>query len=106
MADTVNYEPQNILHPKEMVLEYLESEKWSQRDLAEKTGLSANTISELCSGKAGITAQTALALEPVFNRPAHFWLNLQRRFDEAGAGKDLQNKVAEQHREWSDGSPD
>src|SRR5947209_4484329 len=50
-----------------------------------KSGLTPKTISEICNGKAPITPSTALAFEKVFQRPAHFWLNLQRFFDEAEA---------------------
>lgn len=66
-------------------MEYLEFHGWSQRDLARRTGLTPKTISEICNGKAPITPPTALALERAFQRPAHFWLNLQRQYDEAVA---------------------
>jgi HTH-type transcriptional regulator/antitoxin HigA len=72
-------------HPGEVVADYLEFHGWAQRDLARRTGLTPKTISEICNGKAPITAPTALALEKVLQRPAHFWLNLQRQFDEAEA---------------------
>src|SRR5262249_32734740 len=79
------YEPTTVPHPGEMVVEYLECNGWSQRDLARRAGLTPKTISEICNGKAPITATTALALEKIFQRPAHFWLNLQRIYDEAEA---------------------
>ena len=94
MMNLLNYEPRDILHPKEMLLEYLEAKAWGQRDLAREAGLSIKTVSGLCSGKIGITTKTASALEVAFNRPAHFWLNLQRRFDQASTGKEFQTKVA------------
>jgi addiction module HigA family antidote len=68
-----------------MVTDYLDHQTWSQRELARRTGLTPKTISEICSGKAPITPPTALAFEKVFGRPAHFWLNLQRQYDEAQA---------------------
>jgi HTH-type transcriptional regulator / antitoxin HigA len=74
-----------VPHPGEVVADYLEFQGWAQRDLARRTGLTPKTISEICNGKAPITAPTALALEKVLQRPAHFWLNLQRQFDEAEA---------------------
>lgn len=78
-------EQNSVPHPGEMVLEYLEFNGWSQRDLARRSGLTPKTISEICNGKTPVTPPTALAFEKVFQRPAHFWLNLQRRFDEAEA---------------------
>src|ERR1700686_873702 len=74
-----------VSHPGEVVVDYLEFHGWAQRDLARRTGLTPKTISEICNGKAPITAPTALALEKAFQRPAHFWLNLQGQFEEAEA---------------------
>jgi HTH-type transcriptional regulator / antitoxin HigA len=74
-----------VLHPGEVVANYLEFHGWAQRDLARRTGLTPKTISEICNGKAPVTAPTALAFEKALQRPAHFWLNLQRQFDEAEA---------------------
>jgi addiction module HigA family antidote len=66
-----------VPHPGEVVVDYLEFRGWAQRDLARRTGLTPKTVSEICNGKAPITAPTALALEKARQRPAHFWLNLQ-----------------------------
>ena len=70
-------------HPGELVLEYLAVNGWTQQDLARRSELTPKTISELCNGKTSVTPQTALSFEKVFQRPARFWLNLQRQFDEA-----------------------
>src|SRR4051794_14241912 len=78
-------QPTAVPHAGEIIADYLEFHGWAQRDLARRTGLTPKTISEICNGKAPITAPTALALEKVLQRPAHFWLNLQRQFDEAEA---------------------
>jgi HTH-type transcriptional regulator/antitoxin HigA len=84
-AQNTSFVPNAVPHPGEMVLEYLEFNGWSQRDLARRTGLAPKTISEICNGKAPVTPTTALAFEKAFARPAHLWLNLQRHFDEAEA---------------------
>lgn len=83
----LRYEPDTVLHPGEFLLEYLESNRWTQREVARRTGITTKTVSEICNGKAPITPPTSLALERLFQRPAHFWLNLQRQFDEAEARK-------------------
>ena len=93
------FESTVVPHPGEMVLEYLDLCDWPQRELARRSGLTAKTISEICSGKAPVTATTALAFEKVFQRPAHFWLNLQRQFDEAEARRSQFAKSA-QWSEW------
>src|SRR5205809_6225725 len=98
------FEPTTVPHPGEAVVEYLEFRGWSQRDLARRTGLTPKTISEICNGKAPITPPTALAFEKVFQRPAHFWLNLQRDFDEALARRREYAKQAQWH-EWARNFP-
>lgn len=90
------YKPKTVTHPGEIVMEYLEFYGWSQRDLARRTGITPKTISEICSGKSSISPNTAILFENVFKRPAHFWLNLQQRFDEAEA----RNKIGSKINEW------
>ena len=91
-------EPNVVPHPGETVLEYLEFNGWSQRDLARRTGLTPKTISDICNGKGPITPPTALAFEKALQRPAHLWLNLQLCFDEAKARGHQTAKSAE----WND----
>jgi HTH-type transcriptional regulator/antitoxin HigA len=98
------YKPMSVAHPGETVVDYLEFNGWSQRDLARRTGLTPKTISEICNGKAPITPSTSLALEKVLRRPAHFWLNLQRQYDEAEARRRAQPKLSE-WQSWADQFP-
>lgn len=98
------YEPKSAAHPGETVVDYLEFNGWSQRDLARRTGLTPKTISEICNGKAPITPTTALALETVLKRPAHFWLNLQRQYDEAEARQQVTAKL-DRWKEWAERFP-
>ena len=77
-----SYSPETIPHPGETILDYLESFGWTQKELALRIELTPKTVSEMCSGKAPISPTTALAFEKVFQRPAHFWLGLQRLYDE------------------------
>ncbi|MDC3952751.1 HigA family addiction module antitoxin [Polyangium jinanense] len=98
------FEPNIVPHPGGMVVEYLEFNAWSQRELARRTGLTPKTISEICAGKAPITPATAIALEKVFHRPAHLWLNLQRQFDEAEARRRVRD-AASGWKDWADKFP-
>src|SRR5258706_8909829 len=99
-AHQVKFEWNAVPHPGETVLEYLDFNGWSQRDLARRTDLTPKTISEICNGKGPITPPTALAFEKVFQRPAHFWLNLQRQFDEAEARRHELAKTS-QWKKWA-----
>src|SRR5690606_30547631 len=96
--DSLLYTPEIVAHPGEMVLDYLETFEWSQSDLSRRTGLTAKNISEICNGKAPISTQTSLALEKVFGRPAHFWINLQVKYDESLA----RQAEAARSQEWSE----
>jgi HTH-type transcriptional regulator/antitoxin HigA len=98
------YQPRRVPHPGEVIADYLEDNGWSQRDLARRSGLTPKTISEICNGKAPITPPTSLAFEKVLQRPAHFWLNLQRQFDEAEA-RLLADKKAVEWTHWAERFP-
>jgi addiction module HigA family antidote len=91
-------------HPGELLGEYLDAHSWSQSDLARRAGISAKTISEIRNGKAAISPASALALETVFGRPAHFWLGVQRVFDEAEA-RAKRNAEATAWRDWAKSFP-
>ena len=80
---TVNeYVPDYIVTPGEVLNEYLEHAGLTQASLAERTGLSKKTINEIVKAKSAITAETALKLERTLGRPAHFWSNLERQYQE------------------------
>ena len=80
---TVNeYVPDYVVTPGEVLEEYLESTGISQASLAERTGLSKKTINEIVKAKSAITAETALKFERTLGRPAHFWSNLERQYQE------------------------
>lgn len=98
-SNQFKYEPLVILHPGEFLAEYIDANGWSQRDLARRSGLTPKTVSEICNGKAPITPPTSLVLERVLQRPAHFWLNLQRQFDEAEARRREHSRL-EQWADW------
>jgi len=80
---TVNeYVPDYLVTPGEVLEEYLDHAGISQASLAERTGLSKKTINEIVKAKSAITAETALKFERTLGRPAHFWSNLERQYQE------------------------
>ncbi len=84
MAEPVQdqYVPDYLVTPGEVLEEYLETYGMTQAELATRTGLAKKTINEIIKGKAPITPETALKLERSLGRPAHFWNNLERQFQE------------------------
>ncbi len=76
------YVPDYLVTPGEVVEDYLENLGMTQAELADRTGLTKKTINEIIKGKSPITHETALKFERVLGRPAHFWNNLERQFQE------------------------
>ncbi len=77
-----NYYPDYLVTPGEVLEDYLDSIGLTQAALAERTGLSKKTINEIVKAKSAITAETALKFERTLGRPAHFWGNLERQYQE------------------------
>ena len=61
--------------------EFLIPHGLTQTALAEAMGVKPGVVNEICRGKRGVTADTALMLSRVFGTSAQFWLNLQQKTD-------------------------
>lgn len=94
MTSTIAFEPDYAIPPGEILSEYLDSLGMTQRDLAIRTGLTPKTVNEIAQGKAPITAETALKLERVLGRPAHFWQNLESLYQAARVRGQEQARLA------------
>jgi addiction module HigA family antidote len=93
------FEPDYLVTPGEILEEYLDSLKMSQVELSARTGLAKKTVNEIIKGKAPITPETALKLERTLGRPAHFWNNLERQYQEDRARIEERARML-QHLEW------
>jgi len=84
MAEPIQYQysPDYIVTPGQILEEYLQAFGMTQAELAMRTGLAKKTINEIIRGKSPITPETAVKLERSIGRPAHFWNNLERQFQE------------------------
>ena len=76
------YIPDYVVPPGEVLEDYLESLGMTQAELAARTGLTKKTINKIIKGKSPITHETALKFERALGRPAHFWNNMERQFQE------------------------
>lgn len=86
------YIPDYVVPSGEVLEDYLVSLGMTQAELAARTGLTRKTINEIIKGKSPITHETALKFERTLGRPAHFWNNLERQYQEA------RTRLAEQQR--------
>ncbi len=53
----------------------------TQRDFADRIGISLPRLNEIINGKRAVTPDTALRLERATGMTASFWLNLQQMLD-------------------------
>ncbi len=93
------YTPDYVVTPGDILEEYIDSQQMTQTELAARTGLSKKTINEIVQAKTPITPETALKLELVLGRPAHFWNHLERQYQEHKA-RFAEMKKKENHLQW------
>lgn len=77
------------IHPGEILKnDFLAEYGLSVEDAARDIGVTTNTLADILSARAGISAELALRLSRYFGNSPEFWLNLQRAFDLSRAVKD------------------
>lgn len=101
MATKMNkYNPQIAFHPGETLGEKLEELGMGPKEFAIRTGKPEKTVSAILNGKSSITPEMAVQFEHVLKIPAHFWLNMQRNYDEFLARQERQVLLT-QSIEWA-----
>ena len=76
------YNPQTMPHPCETILEKIEEMNIGIAEFVSQTGLLEETMMSIINGQGSITLDVATSLERTTNIPIHFWLNLQRNYDD------------------------
>ena len=66
-----------LIHPGEMIKEEIEARGITQKEVAEKMGVSYTVFNEILNGKRPVTTEYALLLEAVLGIDAGIWLRLQ-----------------------------
>jgi len=74
------YTPDSVTPPGQTLRDILEERGVTQAELATRMGRPRKTISEIITGKAAITHETALQLELVTGAPASFWNARERAY--------------------------
>ncbi|MBM3943043.1 MAG: HigA family addiction module antidote protein [SAR202 cluster bacterium] len=70
------------IHPGEVLLEeFIKPLGISQYRLAKDISVPPRRINEIVHGIRAVSADTALRLARYFSTSAHFWINLQARYD-------------------------
>lgn len=70
------------VHPGAVLwADFIEPMGLSRYRVAKALGVQQRRIDEICSGKRGVTADTAVRLGLAFGVEPQFWLNLQAQYD-------------------------
>ena len=77
MADFV---PAEAFPPGEFLRDELDERDWTQEEFARIIGRPPRLISELISGKRGITPETAIRFSAALGTSAQFWMNLETSY--------------------------
>lgn len=99
MTDAAAWNPTWTVSPGEVLAEILEERGMSQAELGRRMARPLKTISEIVTGKASITPETALQLERTLGVSAATWLGLESRYREARA-RERELTELEGHVSW------
>ncbi len=72
-----NLMPARAVPPGRILRRELQARGWTQEELADILGCSAQTITEIVRGTKQITPETAVALGTAFGTSPEFWSNLE-----------------------------
>ena len=71
----------NPPHLGELIRESMEEEGWNVTDTAARLGCERGTLSRVLNGKAGVSANMALALEDLGWGTADHWMRMQASYE-------------------------
>lgn len=77
----VEYKDLIAFHPGQYIGELIEDYQMTQKEFAEKLGVSPKTVSKLVNGEQSISNDIAQKLAKFTNISKKTWLNLQASFD-------------------------
>ncbi len=79
-AKLYRYEPDYAVKPGEVLEENLAARNIKKVDLARRCGLSAKTVSQIISGSAPVSPETAVCFQRVLGVSADIWNNLEANY--------------------------
>ena len=78
----------NPPHLGELIRESMDDVGWNVTETAARIGCERGTLSRLLNGKAGVSANMALALEDIGWGTADHWMRMQASYELAQARRD------------------
>ena len=82
MANRDAYEPDYAVHPGATLLETIEVQGITRMELARRTALTEDHISQIIKGEMSISSDAAIRFERVTGVPAHLWNALEAKYQE------------------------
>lgn len=87
----------DAVHPGTVLLaDFIEPMGITRYRVAKAIGVQQRRIDEICAGKRGITADTAVRLGIAFGVEPQFWLNLQAQYDIEVIQRDQGDRLADE----------
>lgn len=99
MTERLRWSPEWLVAPGEILVDALEERRMTQAELARRMARPLKTISEIATGKAAITPETAIQLERTLGITAATWLGLEARYREAQA-RERDRAELKEHVAW------
>lgn len=104
MATLKKFVPPVEFHPGITLSEKLQEMGMSIKEFAVRTSKPEKTIFAVIGGKSSVTSDMAVAFESVTKIPAHFWLSMQRGYDEYIARQKREEQLSAAY-EWARSFP-
>jgi len=99
-----SYEPDYAVPPGRTLEDTMVVQGMTQRELADRTGLTVQTLNRIFNGKQPITYETANKLELVTGTPASFWINLEGQY-RLQLNKVVEKQALQKNQAWLETIP-
>ncbi len=93
-----------IIHPGEHLADELQALGMSANQLAKELGVPTNRLTQIISGKRGISGDTALRLGRWFGTGPDIWMNLQKNYEQKLAADEIGDalkRIPQRHSKFS-----
>ena len=87
-----------LIHPGETIADLIEERGLTQKELAQRAGVSEAFLSDVIHGKKDISKSLAMGLEYALGIPTSFWLNLQANYDSELMSLQEEESIQEEER--------
>lgn len=76
-----NLKPKYVTHPGEVIMDEIEYMQITQKEFAERIGVSCSQVNHILKGKRPVNTEFALLTEAATGIPADLLLRMQTRYD-------------------------